>query len=91
MTSFSPKQIFVQTESFKRLEGGGKCWYWQQLKQKPHCFLFLRVNTGNKKEAVMFPLKKIIMIITVQRSTFPLPKENVSILGSQTTNFSPAQ
>ena len=89
MTSFSPKQIFVQTESFKRLEGGGKCWYWQQLKQKPHCFLFLLVNTGNKKEAVMFPLKK--KKITVQRAIFLLPKENVSILGPQTTNFSAAQ
>ena len=49
---------------------------------KSHTFFF-HVNTGNKKEAMMFPLKKI----AIQCINFPLSKENVSILVSQTTYF----
>lgn len=89
MTTFSPKQFFSQTGSYeKTFGGGGKCWYWQQHKQKLHCLLFLHVNIEGKSKAMMSTLKKK----TVQCINFPLSKKkkNVSILVPQTTIFPPS-
>lgn len=82
MTSFGPKQIFSQQSPLKNYKEGVVNVGIGNSLNKSHTFFF-HVNTGNKKEAMMFPLNKT----ATQCINFPLPKENVSILVSQTTYF----